>query len=143
MMIRYPRQALLALLLVLGFAGTSAAEPSSPGKPKPIDFLRDVRPILSNKCFACHGPDEKTRKAKLRLDLREQALRPARSGEVAIVPGKSAASELVRRIFTAEETERMPPPASNKHLEPAEKELLKRWIDEGAEYRIHWAFVKP
>src|SRR2546423_4731867 len=108
-----------------------------------IDFNREVRPILSSRCFKCHGPDEGARKASLRLDLREQALKPAKSGEIAIVPGKPDASELVRRILTDDEDNLMPPPSVRLPLTTKEKEVLKQWIDEGAEYRPHWAFVKP
>ena len=108
-----------------------------------IDFNREVRPILSSRCFKCHGPDEGARKASLRLDLREQALKPAKSGEIAIVPGKPDASELVRRIFTDDEDDLMPPPSVRLPLTAKEKEILKQWIAEGAEYKPHWAFVKP
>src|SRR5262249_5683799 len=76
-------------------------------------------------------------------DLRIEAVKPARSGAAPIIPGKSAGSELVRRIYAETDGERMPPPKSNKTLRPTEKELLKRWIDEGAEYPAHWSFVKP
>jgi hypothetical protein len=108
-----------------------------------VDFLRDVRPILANHCFKCHGPDEEARKANLRLDVRDAALKPAKSGEVPIVPGKPDKSELVRRVFTEDEDDLMPPPAAKRPLTQAQKEILKRWIAEGAEYKPHWAFIKP
>src|SRR3954471_15371935 len=101
-----------------------------------IDFNRDVRPILSNKCFACHGPDEKERKAKLRLDTREGAI------DSAVVAGKPEASELVRRL-TAEPHEAMPPKKSGKTLSQREIDTLTRWVKEGAPYSAHWAYVKP
>ena len=108
-----------------------------------VDFNRDVRPILSDKCFACHGPDAKHVEGELRLDLREVATKRNGEGRVAIVPGKPEASELVRRISSADADERMPPEKSHKRLSPAERRLLARWIAEGAEYKLHWAFVAP
>lgn len=108
-----------------------------------LDYNRQIRPILSDKCFKCHGPDAGGRQAGLRLDRRDEALRPAESGERAIVPGKSAESELVRRIFSGDDDERMPPADEKKQLGDAEKELLKQWIDQGAPYQAHWAFVAP
>jgi hypothetical protein len=103
-----------------------------------LDFNRDVRPILSDKCFACHGPDTSKVKGKLRLDVRDIAVKRG-----AFVPGKPDESELIRRIVAADADEMMPPPKSNKHLTAAEKQTLKRWIAEGAEYRAHWAFTTP
>ena len=108
-----------------------------------IDFTRDVRPILANHCFKCHGPDESARKATLRLDVRDGVIKPAASDEVPIVSGKPDKSELVRRIFTEDEEEVMPPPATKKPLTPEQKDILKRWIAEGAEYKAHWSFVAP
>src|SRR5213592_2034013 len=94
-----------------------------------IQFNRDVRPILSENCFACHGPDKNQRKAKLRLDVREVAIE-----KEAIVPGKPAQSKLVQHIFSTDPVEIMPPPKTQKTLAPAQKDLLKRWIAQGAEY---------
>ena len=108
-----------------------------------VDFLRDVRPILSGHCFKCHGPDEGARKGGLRLDLREPALKPAKSGEVAVIPGKPDKSELVRRVLTDDEDDLMPPPSTKLPLTDRQKEILKQWVAEGAEYKPHWAFVKP
>ncbi len=116
---------------------------SNPAAASEVDFLRDVRPILSSHCFKCHGPDEETRKGGLRLDLRDEALQPAKSGEIAIRPGEPDASELVRRIFTADEDDLMPPPAAKIPLTARQKEILKRWIEGGADYQPHWAFIKP
>ena len=110
---------------------------------EPVRFNRDVRPILADHCFPCHGFDANTRKAGLRLDLREEALRPAKSGAVAIVPGKPASSELLRRIDSQDPEDRMPPARSHAALPGAQREVLRRWIDEGAEYEAHWAFVPP
>jgi hypothetical protein len=108
-----------------------------------IQFNRDIRPILSDNCFQCHGPGEKDRKGGLRLDLLDAATKPAESGAVAIVPGNSKQSELIARIFTGHADDLMPPEKSQKKLTSAQKDLLRRWIDEGAEYQGHWAFIPP
>lgn len=107
-----------------------------------IDFDKQIRPILSNNCYQCHGPDVAQRKAGLRLDRRDDALRATESGTLAIVPGNADQSELVRRIFAADD-ERMPPAESNKQLSEAEKSLLKQWIAAGAPWQEHWSFVAP
>ncbi|HEX3999389.1 MAG TPA: PSD1 and planctomycete cytochrome C domain-containing protein [Pirellulales bacterium] len=116
---------------------------ASPAAAKPVDFNRDVVPILSNNCFKCHGPDGAQRKARLRLDVGEVATKPAESGSIAIVPGKPDKSELVERIFSSDDDERMPPPKSNKHLSDAQRQVLKQWIAQGAVYKRHWAYVAP
>src|SRR4051812_1928079 len=104
-------------------AGVSRGAPEA-ALPKVIDFNRDIRPILSENCFACHGPDEAKRKSKLRLDVREEALKPAKSGAVAIVPGKAGASELVKRItLAADHDDVMPPAKSKKQLTARQVEL--------------------
>jgi len=103
-----------------------------------LQFNRDIRPILTENCYYCHGPDQNHRKADLRLDVREAAVE-----EGAIVPGKPEASEVISRLFTADADELMPPPDSHKKLSPEEKAILKRWVAEGAEYQGHWAFEKP
>lgn len=108
---------------------------------KVIDFNRDVRPILANNCFKCHGHDEATRAAGLRLDLRESAI-AKRGGRPAVIPGEPDKSELVRRI-NAPEDERMPPISTHKTLSLDDKSVLTTWIKEGAEYKEHWAFVPP
>ena len=108
-----------------------------------VSFNRDIRPILSDNCFQCHGPDEKRRQGKLRLDLKDQAFASAESGKAAIVAGKIDASELVKRIISTNRDELMPPASSGKQLKPREIELLKQWIAEGAEYQGHWAFITP
>src|SRR5262249_52987504 len=94
-------------------------------------------------CFKCHGPDDKARKAKLRVDVRDLAVVAGRSGQPAIVPGKPDESEMVRRILATDDSEVMPPPATKNPLTGVQKELLRRWIAEGAEYKSHWAFVPP
>lgn len=108
---------------------------------EPVQFSRDIRPILADNCFKCHGPSGQ--KAGLRLDVRDSAVRPAESGTPAIIPGAAEDSELVRRVFAVDETEVMPPPAANKTLSVEQKELLKRWVTEGAVYQKHWAFETP
>ena len=109
-----------------------------PAAAAPVDFVRDVRPLLSNSCFACHGADEKARKADLRLDAREPAV-----AAKALVPGKPDASELIRRLTTTDSDERMPPGNSKKPaLTKEQVELLKRWVAEGANYAEHWSFAK-
>ena len=126
----------LPLVCSLALASSVSASPKA-------DFNRDIRPLLSDNCFACHGPDAKKVKGGLRLDLREVATKPLKSDKTAIVPGKPAESELVRRIFATDEDDRMPPAESHKTLTVAQKDLLKRWIAEGAEYRGHWAYTPP
>ena len=107
-----------------------------------VDFQRDVRPILSDNCFLCHGPDASARKANLRLDLYVDALAP-RAGGAPIVPGKPGESLLYKRITEASPARRMPPQSSHKTLSDAQKDTLKRWIEQGAEWKQHWAFVAP
>src|SRR5262245_39434102 len=123
-------------------AAAVADGPTSKTTGEKVDFLRDVRPILAGHCLKCHGQDEDARKGKLRLDVRDNAIKPAKSGEVAIVPGRPDKSELVRRIF-AEDDDQMPPEAAKRPLTQEQKEILKRWVAEGAEYKPHWAFIKP
>ena len=103
-----------------------------------VSFNRDVRPILSDNCFYCHGPDASHRQADLRLDIRDDAMAAG-----AIVPGKPAESTLVSRINATDSDELMPPPESHKKLDAKQRELLTRWIEEGAEYQKHWAYEKP
>lgn len=130
-------QTLLAIgCLALTTTNISAADAE-------IDFGRDIRPILSGKCFHCHGPDPETREGGLRLDNAEAASAELDSGEIAIVPGKPDESELIARIVTDDESIRMPPPEIGKSLSPAEQKLLKDWIAQGARFSPHWSFVKP
>ncbi len=107
------------------------------------DFNRDVRPILSQHCFKCHGPDDAARQSGLRLDLRERAVAAADSGLAAIVPGNTDQSELVRRISSKDESEMMPPPEAKRPLTDEQRDILQRWVAAGADYRPHWAFVPP
>jgi len=103
-----------------------------------ITYNRDVRPILSENCFRCHGADKAARKAKLRLDVRDVAIE-----KEAFVPGKPDESELIKRIYTTNEDDVMPPPDSHKTLTVEQKDLLKRWVAEGAKYEPHWSFITP
>jgi len=107
-----------------------------------VDFNRDVLPILSKTCFSCHGPDERTREAKLRLDHRSNAILE-RDGIAAIVPGDAEESELYLRITAQHVADRMPPEESGHSLTPDQIATLRAWIDEGAEYTEHWAFLPP
>ncbi|SVE54206.1 uncharacterized protein METZ01_LOCUS507060, partial [marine metagenome] len=107
-----------------------------------LEFARDVRPILADHCFRCHGPDAKARKAKLRLDLPEGAAKDL-GGYRAVEPGKPDESEMIVRITSHDPDDLMPPPKSKKTLTPKQIEILRKWITEGAEYERHWSFVKP
>ncbi len=121
----------------------AAAAPRAAARPAPVDFNRDVRPILTSNCFACHGFDAAARKAKLRLDERDVAVKPLKSGFVPIVPGQPDESEMILRVTSAYEDEVMPPPDTGKKLTPENIATLRRWIAEGAPYAKHWAFVPP
>jgi uncharacterized protein DUF1553/uncharacterized protein DUF1549/cytochrome c len=110
---------------------------------RPLDFAKDVRPILAKNCFGCHGTDESHREAGLRLDLREAALKKLEDGKTAVVPGHAEQSELVRRITAAKADDRMPPADANATLTKDQIGLLTRWVSEGARYSLHWSFEKP
>jgi hypothetical protein len=127
----------ITLVLSSVCLGASVVQPATaPGEK--VEYNRHIRPILAENCFACHGPDSASRKAGLRLDRREAAVEAE-----AIVPGKPDASELVRRILADKPAKQMPPASSHKKLTAAQKELLKRWIAEGAEYQPQWALIAP
>ena len=131
-------------LAILALAGRVLLAADDAPLPKIADFDRDIRPILSNTCFTCHGPDDEKRKSNLRLDQRDSALKPAKSGAVAIVPGKTSESELVKRINLVEDDDdHMPPAKSNRHLTARQIATLKQWVAEGASYKGHWAFTPP
>ncbi len=127
---------MLAAWAVLGSLSRVHAAPRG-GR---VDFNYHIRPILSDRCLACHGPDEKGRKAKLRLDTREGTFKAVEDGRFVVKPGDLAKSELFRRIVSTDPDEVMPPPASHLSLSQAEIDLLRRWIEEGAEWKGHWAF---
>jgi mono/diheme cytochrome c family protein len=125
----------LALLPVFGSAVAMAAD-------QPVSFNRDVRPILAKNCFACHGPDEGSRKAELRLDTLAGAMAD-RDGRRTLTPGKPGESELISRIESGDPDVVMPPPDSGHELNDAEKQLLRQWIASGGEYKVHWSFTRP
>ncbi|MDA0282965.1 MAG: PSD1 and planctomycete cytochrome C domain-containing protein [Planctomycetota bacterium] len=108
-----------------------------------IDFNRDIRPILSDNCYACHGPDEAQRKGKFRLDRKDSAFGKAESDDVVIVPGKPELSALIARIVSDDADLKMPPSDSTKSLTPQQIELLKKWVAQGAIWQEHWAFIPP
>jgi Protein of unknown function (DUF1553)/Protein of unknown function (DUF1549)/Concanavalin A-like lectin/glucanases superfamily/Planctomycete cytochrome C len=123
--------------------GTGTAGPAAAPIPDKIEYNRDVRPILSENCFACHGPDSAARKAGLRLDHLEFAILPRKDSSPAIVPGKPRDSELVHRILAPDPDDVMPPAKTLKTLTAREKELLTNWIAQGAKYQPHWSFIAP
>ena len=106
-----------------------------------VDFNRDVRPILSDLCFTCHGPDANTREAELRLDQEDSVF--AKRETPLIVPGKPLDSELIRRILSKDDDDRMPPPESKKQLTDAQKVVLQSWVEQGAKWATPWAYVPP
>ncbi len=131
----------LAMMLLALSQVVRAQAPA--GGAAPIDFNKQIRPILSDNCFQCHGPDESQRKAKLRLDTRQGAFAKLRGGGFAIDPGKPRESKLIERILADDPTDRMPPARTNKKLTLPQIELLKQWIEQGAAYAEHWAFRAP
>jgi Protein of unknown function (DUF1553)/Protein of unknown function (DUF1549)/Concanavalin A-like lectin/glucanases superfamily/Planctomycete cytochrome C len=124
---------LLPLLL-----STAAAAPA-----RPLSYNRDIRPILSENCFNCHGPDSASRKAGLRLDSYEAATAPNKDGFRALIPADAEGSEIIKRALSKDPDEIMPPPETHKELKPDQIELLKRWVNEGAKYEPHWSFIAP
>lgn len=131
-------------MVLLGCGVNGEMVDNSAATAAKVDFSSVVRPILASHCLKCHGQDEAARKAKLRLDVREIATTNApESDAIPIVPGRPDQSELVRRIFTTNEDDQMPPPAAKNPLTLAEKKILRQWIAEGAVYKPHWAFVAP
>jgi mono/diheme cytochrome c family protein len=134
-----PRRQALAVAAILLMILAAGADKDA-GQPPAVRFDRDILPVLSDHCFQCHGPDAKARKGDLRLDLKEDALR---TENPVIVPGKSVESELIARIESADPDEVMPPPKSNHALTKAQIATLRHWIDAGATWGKHWAFVPP
>jgi mono/diheme cytochrome c family protein len=137
---RRPSLGLVVAVLSLRAAGIAGAggPVEAADASRPLDFNRDIRPILAENCFYCHGQDGQKREAGLRLDDRQAAIDAG-----AIVPGDTAASGLLERIHATDPDELMPPPDSNRRLSDEQKRLLERWIRDGAEYRQHWAFIPP
>jgi hypothetical protein len=121
-------------------AGDAHSQPT----PSPEShYVREVRPILADHCFPCHGQDDQSRQGGLRLDLREMAVNGGDSGEAALAPGDPEASQLIKRVTASDESERMPPADSKPRLNPKQIEILRRWIAEGAAYQKHWALIPP
>ncbi len=134
----------IAVALLAGLVASAPAdEPEPAPAARSVRFGRDVRPLLNDKCFQCHGPDESHRKGKLRLDSFDAATAPAATGFPAIVPGDPEESELIRRLTTDDPDERMPPAKHGDPLSAKEVEILRAWVADGAEYEGHWAFVPP
>jgi hypothetical protein len=134
---------LIACALLAGWtaANAVAAAGAAHGKGR-VDFNRDIKPLLSDNCYYCHGPDEQKRKAKIRLDTRE-GLFATRHDEPVVKPKDATASLLWQRVSSTDADEIMPPPKSGKKLKPEQVALLKRWIEEGAEWKGHWSFAPP
>ncbi len=137
------RRLLLPCAFALSFATVSAHAAAPLAAPAKLAFNESIQPILSENCYACHGPDPGSRKAGLRLDRAEHAFKPLEKDGPAIVRGKPDESPLIKRIESKDEKEIMPPPESHKTLKPAQIALLRRWVAEGAEYQEHWAFITP
>jgi hypothetical protein len=131
------RRSTFVLFLALSLSLSAQEKPSAP-----VDFEREIRPLLSDTCYTCHGPDGSKRKSKLRLDTREGAF-AARERVRTIVPGKPDESELYRRLVTADEDDRMPPRKTQRSLSAAQVQRIRRWIEEGAPWSAHWSFVAP
>ena len=142
------KRGVIFCLFVTGLIATSlvsrgpAASTQNAPIPKEVDFIRDIRPILSDNCFACHGPDEKQRQADLRLDTKGDAF-ANRGGYQVIVPGDSTKSRLLQRISAEDEAFRMPPPQTERTLTDQHIELIRRWIDQGAKWKSHWSLIPP
>ena len=134
---------MLGGVLLAGWTGLPHGQAANPVGRAAVDFNRDIRPILSDNCFACHGPDAKQRKAKLRLDTQDGILAELRDGRHAIVPGKPAESVLLQRVAADNPKERMPPAKTGKRLTPQQISLLRQWVEQGAPWSNHWAFIAP
>ncbi len=134
------RKLLLVAVIVMSAVAALISNRQASAQSSPISFNRDIRPIFSDTCFRCHGPDKNARKAGLRLDIREEAIKKSRSGITPIIPGKPDESEIVRRIFSRDKSEMMPPEEAHKTLTTTQKELIRRWVTEGAKYEGHWAY---
>ena len=139
-----PRRAILssAATVLVAQCGFWGGVLSADAAPK-LSFNRDVRPILSENCFACHGPDANERKGGLRLDTREAALKGGKSETPSLVPGKPDQSELLTRVTTHDAEDFMPPKKTGKSIKPEQVAVLRQWIAEGGEYEGHWAFTRP
>ena len=134
---------LIATVMLLGSMIIAMPEAGAVESRPTVDFQREVRPILSDACFGCHGPDAKARKGRLRLDVPEGGIFSERDGVRVVQPGKPDESELVRRIASKDPDETMPPPKHTRQLKPAEIDLITRWVAEGAKWQEHWSLVPP
>src|SRR2546423_3298939 len=134
------------VFVLIGTLGTACANADAARANEPaksIDFNRDIRPILSENCYQCHGPDKNKRKADLRLDTKD-GLFEELGGAVPVVPGKPDDSDLLRRIsLPADDEDHMPPIKANKSVKPEQVALVRRWIEEGAAWKGHWSYIKP
>ena len=128
-----PLQYLIVLLLPFAFQAAANAEP--------VSFNRDIRPIMSDTCFRCHGPDKNSRMANFRLDIRAEALKPLKDGAIPITPGDPEHSAIVERVLSPNPAKRMPPQYAHKELTDVQKQLIHRWVAEGAVYEGHWAYM--
>jgi hypothetical protein len=124
-------------------ASAGAGFPSNKTGTFHPEFDRDIRPILAENCYPCHGPDENKRKAKLRLDRSENALKALPNGEIAIVPGDPARSKLIERITAKNQDDVMPPVKTGKRLTEQQIASITRWISDGAVWQNHWSFIAP
>ena len=130
--------------LVLVFVAVSGIASAAPPEGDRVDFGRDIRPLLSDRCFHCHGPDEKHREEGLRFDTKDGAMAALESGGYAIVPGKPDESVILERLISDDPDERMPPADSNKPaLTKEQVELFRKWIAQGANWQQHWSFLTP
>ncbi len=129
-------------VLLCAVSSATSAEQAAEQAPERLDYSRDIRPILSQNCFACHGPDEDAREADLRLDRAAEALAD-RGGVRALVPGDPEASLVLQRLVSKDDSERMPPAGSNKSVTPDQIDQIRRWISDGAQYSQHWSLVPP
>src|SRR4051812_20868926 len=133
--------AIVSVAMAVCFCGaSSSAAEKNPGK---IDFNRDIRPIFSENCYACHGPDKNKRKAGLRLDIKEEAFKKQESGDFAIIPNSVKKSKLLNLTTSQDEDDRMPPSKFGKRLTKDQTTLLRRWVEQGAEWKPHWSYIPP
>ena len=136
----------IALVVGVSFLCLSAkaeTATASSNLPSQVDYNRDIRPILSNNCYECHGPDKQKRKAGLRLDLKDEPFKELEAGGYALVRGNAAKSKLIERITAHEEEDRMPPSKTGKRLTSEQIDLIRRWVDQGASWTTHWAYDAP
>jgi mono/diheme cytochrome c family protein len=136
-----PLQSSLRRVLTLGLTALALLSPARAAGP--VQFTRDIRPLLSDNCFACHGPDLDSRKGKLRLDTKEGLFGETRQEGPVVTPGSLEKSSLWKRLITEDKDDRMPPPESHKEVKPEQREKIKEWILAGAPWQSHWAFEKP